>query len=879
MPYSRRRGSRKRRTQKSRQRSGRRSRSFLSLLSRNKTAAGLSVGGVLLLLLVVLLFVPFGGAPESEPRETDESTTAENDGDGPPEESGATAESRPDPAEVPRPDPPTGVCRVYTADPGFFVLIDGEPARTQEGELLTTPCAVTVARGRHTLTVARDGFQDADRRVDVQDETEVVFESLAEVSGDSTDSVLAAPYFEAPVGEPIPLDSLNTPARELDPFVSADGTTIWFVSDRPEGTGIYMATRGTRYEEFGAPRLLELSRGSRDLPASPSATADGLSVAYAVPAQARIWALTRTGSADAEFTDKTPLKYSKKSEAVWPAAQIGGDGLRLYWTEDEQDQVRVLTASRSSSGGEFGEASEIVLPGDSPCLSPDGLRQYVFDGRQLERALRADPDAPFSKTEVVAEVELPDYVPAADRRQYFVSEDEQWLFYCADPQDEADLAMVRLSQGPGWGVVPHGETIPPRKAATEVAESKPKMEKPSASGSETSEPEQPADPRTQPLPYAEHRREFTALLAERQYDRAVERTQQALADPQFDDDREQLRWDLEEARQARGFWDVVREAFRKLSPGDPLRIGSVKVEFVKLEDDTVVAKARTKEVSKSLRELEPANLLDIVDRFTAETDTQARMRAAVFLYYDRQGSRDRAMERLAKAGQAGEEFLSRRARRKLHLARQEIGRQNMGAALDLIERVIENERSDESVQQARQMRESLYGKTEWRPVGPRNWKKPAPGTYVATLERQPRALLVSPRQYENFELRLEWKAEGLTGQGGVFFGYPGNGPPYENAYKLHLANDHGLKPDQFVTGSLFGMEAPDVNAARPEGEWNSLVLRVQNEEVRATINGKQVLETILLSEDVTAKGYVALDGIVGGITYRRTLLVELPAAE
>ena len=62
---------------------------------------------------------------------------------------------------------------------------------------------------------------------------------------------------------------------------------------------------------------------------------------------------------------------------------------------------------------------------------------------------------------------------------------------------------------------------------------------------------------------------------------------------------------------------------------------------------------------------------------------------------------------------------------------------------------------------------------------------------------------------------------------------------------------------------------------KPTGQWNVLKLRVDGDAVRVEINGQRVLMTTVTDPDLPAVGHVALDGIAGGITYRRVLLVPL----
>jgi len=58
---------------------------------------------------------------------------------------------------------------------------------------------------------------------------------------------------------PLLIDELSTPAIEGDPVVSADGLTVMFRSDRAAtlgGANIYIATRASESDRFGAPALV-----------------------------------------------------------------------------------------------------------------------------------------------------------------------------------------------------------------------------------------------------------------------------------------------------------------------------------------------------------------------------------------------------------------------------------------------------------------------------------------------------------------------------------------------------------------------------------------------------------------------------------------------
>jgi hypothetical protein len=178
---------------------------------------------------------------------------------------------------------------------------------------------------------------------------------------------------------------------------------------------------------------------------------------------------------------------------------------------------------------------------------------------------------------------------------------------------------------------------------------------------------------------------------------------------------------------------------------------------------------------------------------------------------------------------------------------------------------------------ATELQQELYSKIEWRTVGNRNWvTDKSIGQYEAEPGRVENSYLKSPRSYRNFELQFEFKTEGELGQGGVFFHYPGNGRIYNRAYKIPLAGDAGMAPDPYCTGALFGLEAPTENAVKPVGEWNTARLIVRGGSILFILNDKTVLETFALSDEIPEEGYVLLDGVTGGITYRKVLLTEVP---
>ncbi len=762
--------------------------------------------------------------------------------------------------------------RINTPEPGFVAFVNEEVVRDAQGKMVPTPCEVEVARGRYVIRVGKKGWNDIPRVVDITEPTEFdqepTYEPFAETS-----TAFAAPYLDAPVGQPIPLEKLQFSGRCQDPFVSANGREIWYAGSGPEGMGIYYATRATSYDEWEAPSLLLLSRGA-DLPASPSATADGLLVGYTVPGKAgRVWGLSRKTEEEA-FDSKKPLFYAERGDPEWPSAQLSADGKRLYWLEIRDGKSTSWTASRYELEVEFNKPKRFSLPGGHPCLSSDELRQYVFDGKQLQRARRAKSDEPFSAPQVIAEPNLADYVPHPERRQFFVTEDEQWLYYALDPATSGKMFVVRLKAGPGRGVMVVGRPVAPSRTTKEKSN---ETEKPDVAmkpkPDETETPEN--DPRSLPTPYAAFQQQLISLLTQRDVTAAAKLVAAAQKKPELQPYRELLGWDSSEVAALETFWAAVDKAASSYQAGDPIRIGGSGFTFDRYEAGVFHLKTKTKEVERKIREMSPGDLLAQADKIISKTDPAGQLAIGIFLHFEGKAQAQTLKARLERTEGAGDEFLEHLAVRRLKIIEQELARENLGVALQQIDELVTAFPKSPSSAVAEQHRAQIYSYVKWEARGDREWQQSAEdSSYTASFQKQPGSLLVSSTSYDKFDLSLEWRTISPTGQGGVYFRYPGQGKPLDTAFKVHLANDAGVSPDKFCTGSIFNYYPPLENAARPGGKWNTLKLQVRGEQTVIIINGKKVVDALAIDAAVPKEGFVALDGEFGGIVYRKILLVE-----
>lgn len=812
--------------------------------------AGAAVVTIGVLLAIVIPFIPAGtsddpeltGGTEQEGDETATTTT------------------------LPPVTFATGILRVYTPEEGFHVLIDGEPVRDAEGNLATTPCAVTARAGARNVTVFREGWFDVTRVAEVSEDSEVELTPQKD-NIDAGSDVLKAPLLNAEIGVPIPLDGVNSARPEFDPYITPDGLSIWFAGDRSEGRGIFVATRLSPLHQFEDPQVVARDA---DIPGSPCVTDDALFVIYAIPEKARLMALSRENPLS-DFLDKEAIRHSKSLAPSWTSAQMLGDGLRIYWVETAQGVTRTLASGRDNRDQPFGKTLRVSMPGIHPCLSRDGLRQYVFSDGKVTRYRRTVVTSKFIEDKVIGELELDNYVESPRHRQYFVSSDEQWLYYCDDPKSGGDLFMVKLSAGPQWGVLPRGKSIPP-KTAVVMVEVPTEPDVPV----ETAPKPKPVDPRSLPLAYTSHWESFVSLMGIRNYEAAEGSLRNAKSNPAMQKFTAQLKWDEDDLQIVRAFWKKLEEALMKVERGDDLRLGTLRLQFIEYADGEIVGLRGTTRVTRKLFDLPPTEMTGLFDSVSEKDDVEAQYLFAVFLQYDGQAIERLRDQRRERAGELALGFAERLARRKLVQAQAEFDRDNFGRGVEFLTEVLALGRDTPVAPEAAAMEAKLYSFLKWDPRGGRKWQTSG-NAFAAALERANGSLLVSGKQYGNFELTLEWMTvNAATAQGGVYFHYPGDGNLLDYAFKMQLANDYGVAADQYCTGSLLGESAPDENAVKPAGEWNTVLLRVVGDQMLVRINGRKVLETQLASETVPNRGYVCLDGGAGGITYRKILVTELP---
>lgn len=115
--------------------------------------------------------------------------------------------------------------------------------------------------------------------------------------------------------------------------------------------------------------------------------------------------------------------------------------------------------------------------------------------------------------------------------------------------------------------------------------------------------------------------------------------------------------------------------------------------------------------------------------------------------------------------------------------------------------------------------------------------------------------IVSKENFGHYRLHLDflipqepdYVPEGFRGSSGVYL---------SGRYEIQIANSYGQKPNKYSLGAIFGRKAPDKNAAKPAGVWQTLEVTYQHEVdgeavISVWLNGEVVQDNVRLKEATT----------------------------
>jgi hypothetical protein len=116
-------------------------------------------------------------------------------------------------------------------------------------------------------------------------------------------------------------------------------------------------------------------------------------------------------------------------------------------------------------------------------------------------------------------------------------------------------------------------------------------------------------------------------------------------------------------------------------------------------------------------------------------------------------------------------------------------------------------------------------------------------------------LWYTAEEFDDFVLRIDWRASDITDNSGVFLRFPvlGSADP-ANDWKLAITqgyeiqiDDRGVNPDTNTlgdaahqTGAVYALAPATQLASRPVGEWNTFEIEARGHQISVTLNGVAV---------------------------------------
>lgn len=144
-------------------------------------------------------------------------------------------------------------------------------------------------------------------------------------------------------------------------------------------------------------------------------------------------------------------------------------------------------------------------------------------------------------------------------------------------------------------------------------------------------------------------------------------------------------------------------------------------------------------------------------------------------------------------------------------------------------------------------------------------------------------LWFNAKTYDNFVLRLQWKATKATDNSGVFVRFPNPGTdaniPIAQGHEIQIREGVAGDGEDQKTGSVYGLKRETARAAKPAGEWNDYEIKYQAGVYTMTLNGTVVNTWTKTGTQGAAAGYIGLQnhGVNDDVSFRNIRIQELAA--
>lgn len=144
------------------------------------------------------------------------------------------------------------------------------------------------------------------------------------------------------------------------------------------------------------------------------------------------------------------------------------------------------------------------------------------------------------------------------------------------------------------------------------------------------------------------------------------------------------------------------------------------------------------------------------------------------------------------------------------------------------------------------------------------------------------AWLRSEKEYENFDLRLEFFLQGWM-DGGLLLHAPLHGRPTWAGMQIKIFHQIDKEPQTNSMGAILGAAAPKLVNVRSKGEWNSMRVLMDWPRLQVWVNGALVQDLDCGAHPALAnrlrQGFLGLSALGYPLRFRNLRLRELPSRE
>ncbi|MFC1541948.1 DUF1080 domain-containing protein [Candidatus Latescibacterota bacterium] len=143
-------------------------------------------------------------------------------------------------------------------------------------------------------------------------------------------------------------------------------------------------------------------------------------------------------------------------------------------------------------------------------------------------------------------------------------------------------------------------------------------------------------------------------------------------------------------------------------------------------------------------------------------------------------------------------------------------------------------------------------------------------------------LILTEREYENFDFYAEF-AVSKDCNSGIFYHVPLAGRQSRIGFEIQILDDNDKTPDKELTGSIYDVVPPVMNALKRDGKWNQYRVRFDWPVCKVWLNG-YLVQDVNFAENPALKyrlrsGFIGLSNHDYVVDYRNLWIKTLPDSD